>query len=124
MQNEPGAEVVEREFASGERCAISLINLGEVFYRLARVQGGQAAADFWDEALRGVVPLEPIEVTRRRVREAASLKARYAIAFADAFAIQLAIERGLPLLTGDPEMVAVERSEPLEILWLPRKRSR
>lgn len=91
---------------------------------MTRVRGGEAAAGFWDDALRGVIPVEPIEVTRRRVREAAALKARYAIAFADAFAIQLAIERALPLLTGDPEMVAVERSEPLEILWLPRKRSR
>lgn len=67
--------------------------------------------------------MQPVEATRRRVRASAALKARYAIAFADAFAIQLALERGLTLLTGDPEMEAVEREEPVEILWLPRKRS-
>jgi uncharacterized protein len=115
---------VEGQAEDGVRCPISLINLGEVFYRLARSQGVEAASRFWDDALRGGLPIHPIEATRRRVREAAGLKARYAIAFADAFAIQLAIERRLPLLTGDPEMEAVERSEPLEIRWLPRRRSR
>lgn len=74
--------------------------------------------------MRGGLPIQPVEATRRRVREASGLKARYAIAFADAFAIQLAIERRLPLLTGDPEIETVERSEPLEIHWLPRRRSR
>jgi predicted nucleic acid-binding protein len=129
LHDEPGAEVVEGHLVEGlgdegVRGPISMINRGEVFYRLARRQGAEAASRFWDDALRGGLPIHPVEATRRRVREAAGLKARHAIAFADAFAIQLAIERRLPLLTGDPEMEAVERSEPLEIRWLPRRRSR
>jgi uncharacterized protein len=126
LQDEPGAEVVERYLAAGEeaaatRCPISLINLGEVFYRLRRTAGDDAAAGFWKDALRGVIPVRPVEVTRTRVREAAALKGRYPIAFADAFAIQLAVDQQLPLLTGDPEMKAIEGREALEIVWLPRK---
>jgi len=39
----------------------------------------------------------------------------------DAFAIELALDRSLPLVTGDPEMKAVENQEELEIRWLPMK---
>lgn len=74
--------------------------------------------------MRGAVPIELVEPTRRRVREASVLKARYPIAFADAFAVQLALDRALPLLTGDPEMEAVETSEHVEIRWLPRRSAR
>jgi uncharacterized protein len=126
LRDEPGAEIVATHLAaaqSGEtaRCPISLINLGEVFYRLHRLQGAEIAEGFWSDALAGVLPLQPVEPTRRRVREAAALKARYPIAFADAFAVQLAMERGLPLLTGDPEIEAVEGREAVEVRWLPRK---
>lgn len=123
MQDEPGADEVERHLAAGvqdeaSRCAISVVNLGEVYYRIGRSRGLGEAEDFWSDVHAGLLPFQVVEVTRNRVRRAAALKARYAIAYADAFAIQLALERGLPLLTGDPEMKVVERREPLEILWL------
>lgn len=126
LQDEPGAEVVERYLAAGsaepeDRPPISLMNLGEVFYRLARTRGLEAADGFWSEVVRGVIPVRPVTVTRGRVLEAAKLKARYRIAYADAFAIELARDRALPLLTGDPEMKAVEDREPVEIRWLPMK---
>lgn len=129
LQDEPGAEVVEGHLDAGSgapeaRPSVSLVNLGEVYYRLARARGKEAAEGFWRDAVRGAIPIQPVTVTRGRVLQAARLKARYRIAYADAFAIELALDRALPLLTGDPEMESVEGREPLEIRWLPRKPTR
>jgi predicted nucleic acid-binding protein len=126
LQDEPGAELVEGYLAAGSaepesRPRISLMNLGEVFYRLARTRGREAAEDFWSEIHSGAIPVRPVAVTRSRVLEAAKLKARYRIAYADAFAIELARDHALPLLTGDPEMRAIENQEPVELRWLPMK---
>ncbi|HDM09965.1 MAG TPA: hypothetical protein ENF92_05550 [Desulfobacteraceae bacterium] len=43
------------------------------------------------------------------MREAARLKGRFAIAYADAFAAQVAAEKGIPLITGDKELSLLER---------------
>jgi uncharacterized protein len=81
LQDEPGAEIVEEHLSAGEgqeavRCPISLINLGEVFYRLVRTRGGEAAEQLWITALRGDMPVQVVEATRGRVRQAAALKGR------------------------------------------------
>jgi len=126
LQDEPGAALVEELLAAHSEepdawPVISAINLGEVFYRLARSQNLEAAQRFWREAHRGEIPVRPVAASRSRVLAAARLKARYRIAYADAFAIELALERSLPLVTGAPEMKAVEDQEELEIRWLPMK---
>jgi predicted nucleic acid-binding protein len=127
LQNEPGASQVESylqqaQVQSEQKCFVSLINLGEVYYQLYRKKGVGRADSFWDDALRGVIPLSVVEVTRKRVLESSRLKARFPIAIADAFAIQLALEMQTPLMTGDPEIEAPEKDEPsLQIIWLPKK---
>ena len=127
LQDEPGADQVDLllQGAGGqedEKCFVSLLNLGEVYYQLARKRGTQQADGFWDEALRGVIPLTLVEITRKRVLEASRLKARYPIALADAFAVQLAQEMRLPLVTGDPEIEAPAKSEQsLQVIWLPKR---
>lgn len=123
LQSEAGADVVENYLAAGaeneaERCPVSVINLGEVFYRIGRTRSLAEAEELWEDVHSGLWPVQVVEVTRNRVRRAAALKARYAIAYADAFAIQLAQERNLPLVTGDPEMKAVEEQESVDIVWL------
>ena len=47
---------------------------------------------------------------------AARLKARYAISYADAFAVALAQELGAPVVTGDTEFEQVESL--IDVLWL------
>jgi predicted nucleic acid-binding protein len=127
LQNEPGAEQVEDYLRQAQeqgeqKCFVSLINLGEVYYQLFRKKGAARADNFWDEALRGAIPLTVVEVTRKRVLESSRLKANYPIAIADAFAIQLALEIQVPLITGDPEIEAPEKSErSLQVIWLPRR---
>lgn len=127
LQNEPGADQVESYLQEAQeqteqRCFVSLINLGEVYYQLFRKKGTARADSFWDEALRGVIPLTVVEVTRKRVLESSRLKARYPIALADAFAIQLALETQTPLVTRDPEIEVPEKAEPsLQVIWLPKR---
>ena len=55
------------------------------------------------------------------VRRAAELKARHAIAYADAFAVTTALEFEATLLTGDPEIEPLEGQQNLAVQWLPRK---
>lgn len=127
LQNEPGAGQVEGYLQQAQRqkdhkCFVSLINLGEVYYQLLRKKGAVRADSFWDEALRGVIPVAVVEVTRKRVLESSRLKAHYPIAVADAFAVQLALEMQVSLVTGDPEIEAPEKQEPsLQVIWLPKK---
>ena len=126
FQNEPGGALVEEHLAAAAsdedtHCYISNLNLGEVFYRIARTRGFDLADRFWTGVSRPTFPVSPVEVTRRRIREAAVLKARHPLALGDAFAVQLAIERRLPLLTGDPEIGKLRGREPVELLWLPAR---
>jgi ribonuclease VapC len=47
---------------------------------------------------------------------AASLKAKGRLAYADCFAAALAVERKAQLVTGDPELKALE--EKVKVLWI------
>ncbi|HID63647.1 MAG TPA: type II toxin-antitoxin system VapC family toxin [Anaerolineae bacterium] len=123
LQNEPGAELVEDALERAARedifhCFLSVINLGEVYYRLLRLRGSDEADGFWEEARKGILPVTLITPTPTRVRQAARLKANYPIAYADAFAVQLAQERQVPLLTGDPELKVLEQAKVLALAWL------
>jgi predicted nucleic acid-binding protein len=125
LQNEPGADLTERFLnqATNEedfQCFVSAINLGEVYYRLHRTRGVEEADTFWEEARRGILPLSVVEPTQRHILQAARLKASYPIAYADAFAAQLAQEKRLPLVSGDPELRALETDGLLTLIWLPR----
>ncbi len=123
LQDEPGADQVEAFLAraateEGFRCWISWINLGEVYYRLCRTRGVGAADAFWLDVRRSL-PVTPVGVTAGRVLEVARLKARYPMALADAFAVQLAREMGLPLVTGDPEIRGLEQQGVVQAIGLP-----
>jgi len=127
LQGETGASAVERHLAAAAssssraaRCWISVVNLAEVYCRLHRTVGEGAADDFWKGALRGEIPLSVVDATRPRVLEAARLKARFPIALADAFAVQVAREKGVPLVTGDPEIRAVEKEGEVRVSWIAR----
>ena len=72
-------------------------------------------------ALRGTLPVSLKGATRRRVRRAAELKSKHAIAYAGALAVATAVEFNAILLTGDPEIEPVEGEQNLKVQWLPRK---
>lgn len=93
---------------------LSLINLGEVLYITERERGLPLAQKTL--ALIEQLPLTILPVTRERVLAAAHIKANFAVAYADAFAIAAAQELNGVALTGDPEFRAVESI--IQVEWL------
>lgn len=94
------AERVERALPA--RPAMSWINLGEVLYILTRRRGAVAA----DETVRDLRASLAVELPSETVvRRAAAIKARYPMAYADAFAAATAVEHDGELWTGDPELL-------------------
>lgn len=81
---------------------MSWINLGEVFYVVHRAAGLDRARAVIND-LRHRLHLDL--PTETRVLEAATIKARHALAYADAFAIATAVAHRASLLTGDPEII-------------------
>jgi predicted nucleic acid-binding protein len=108
---EPAASRVEALLPL--RPLMSWINVGEVAYLVERREGRAGAVEVVD-FLRGRLTLElpPAE----RVLEAASIKARRPVSYADAFAVATAIANGAVLLTGDPDVLAGDPSWPVESL--------
>ena len=125
LQDEPGAAAVQHWLdeadAGRAECITSVINLGEAYYRLVRVGRSDEAEALWRMALRGTLPVSVKDATRRRVRRAADLKSKRAIAYADAFAIATAVEFSATLLTGDPEIEPFEGEQTLKVEWLPKR---
>ena len=125
LQDEPGAAAVQRwlDEAEAERaeCLTSIINLGEAYYRLVRVDRRDEAESLWRMALRGTLPVSVKDATRTRVRRAAELKSRHAIAYADAFAVATAVEFNAILLTGDTEIEPLEDELNLRVERLPKR---
>ncbi len=81
---------------------MSWINLGEVAYVIER----QAGVDEARRAVRELRPNLDMDLpSPTRVLEAAHLKARFPMAYADAFAVVTAIAHRARLLTGDPEIL-------------------
>ena len=122
LGREAGEARVEKEFeraeAAGTRLLLSIINAGEVYYMLARRQDGDLAQEFIEDLRRHRLPVRLIPATTRRVWDAAKLKARYPVAYADAFAASLARESGASLLTGDREFAILERENVCRIMWI------
>lgn len=108
------------EGASAQRCAVylSLINLGEVLYITERERGTIEA-----RRVLGAIdqlPLEVVDVSRSTVLAAAHVKARFSIAYADAFAVIVAQDHGAVVMTGDPEFRPLADAGLVTVEWLPR----
>jgi len=84
------------------RPVVSWVNLVEVYYRVERDHGRDAA----NQALSSLrASLAPDLPGTARMIEAARLKARASIPLGDCFAAATAAAHGLVLLTGDPELL-------------------
>ena len=95
---------------------MSAVNWGEVFYMEWRYRGEAKA---WEaEARLQEMPVAVISVDRERASRAGALKQKHSLGYADAFAAELAIERGAWLVTADPEFSKVGKA--LSVYSLPR----
>jgi predicted nucleic acid-binding protein len=95
---------------------MSAVNWGEVFY-IAWRRHGEAYAQQAEARLREL-PVAVISADRERASRAGALKQKHGLGYADAFAAELAIERGAWLVTADPEFQKVGKT--LAVYTLPR----
>lgn len=95
---------------------MSAVNWGEVFYTEWRYRGEAKAREA--EASLIEMPIAIIAVDRECASRAGALKQKHGLGYADAFAAELAIERGAWLVTADPEFAKVGKG--LSVLSLPR----
>ena len=112
--------VLEGAAARRHPVYLSLINLGEVLYVTERERGiGEARRVL---AAIDQLPLVLVDVSRPTVLAAAHLKARFPIAYADAFAVVAARDHGGVLMTGDPELRPLAEAGVVAVEWLTRRR--
>ena len=114
---QPAGDLVGRLLTEAEhgqlRLLMSAINVGEVYYFL-RKHHSKALAESWRESSR-TLPVTIEVPTSDDIWNVATLKSRFPIAYADAFAAMLAQKYNCPLVTGDPEFRRVDQ---LEIEWI------
>jgi len=95
---------------------MSAVNWGEVFYIAWRLHGEARALEA--EVRLQEMPIAIISVDRERASRAGALKQKHSLGYADAFAAELAIERGAWLVTADPVFAKVGKA--LSVYSLPR----
>lgn len=121
---EPARAMVHKIFESASEgkvvTTMSMLNVGEVFYLIAKRRGAALAERFLSEL--PLMPLKTLLPDRKLVLNAARLKARYPISYADAFAAETARQQNAALVTGDPELYELARHEPIDLLWVGTQR--
>ena len=114
---QPATDAVEKLFdesvAGSAQLFMSAINAGEVYYFLRKTHSEQIA-ESWRES-SGMLPITIEVPTANEIWNAALLKGKYPISYADAFAAALAQKYRCPLLTGDAEF---RRLPDLELDWI------
>jgi predicted nucleic acid-binding protein len=115
---EPAAEKMEAIFAeaheSNTPMMITAVNLGEVWYSLARTYSENDADTSVARLLQ--LGIEVIVVDWELARQAAGFKVKGNISYADCFAAALAKQHKAELVTGDKEFRQVENL--VTIIWL------
>jgi PIN domain nuclease of toxin-antitoxin system len=102
--------------AARERAHIvmSAVNLGEVFGRILRDHGEPEARRF--RSVAHALPMELVDATPQRAMEAAEVKVKYKLYYADSFAAALAIEQKATLVTGDSDFRKLGHG--VGVVWL------
>jgi predicted nucleic acid-binding protein len=118
FEDEPGAdqvcELLLDAEKGGEKLLMTVINLGEVWYSIARSYSEETAEEKLSEIRE--MAIEIVDADWNLTRRAASFKAKGRIAYADCFAAALAQERKAQLVTGDPEFKLLD--DMVNILWI------
>jgi ribonuclease VapC len=95
---------------------ITTVNIGEIYYMISRKSNPKNA----EEAIHDLLhfPLHIEEADLKLTLEAAKLKAKYPISFADAFAAALTINKKATLITGDDEFEALEGETNFKVKYI------
>lgn len=123
FEDEPGADKVELILKSlmnrKAKAYMSVINWGEIYYNTLREQRLEIAEKVIKQLKQ--YPIELVDADQKLTYEAAKLKARYKIAYADCFAAALSHRLNAVLVTGDPEFKKF--GDEYSIQWLKSKSS-
>ncbi len=118
LLDQPAASRVEglldRAEAGKLQLSMSWMNVGEVYSMAARKLGALEAEEFHSRLPS--LPVRLVLPDAAEVIQAAKLKARYRISYADAFAAALAMRENAALVTGDPELRAL--GEVVTVDWI------
>lgn len=106
---EPGAAAMCRYLCRAQsgnlRLLLNVVNLGEVFYRLLQLTGESQADERLDQVK--ALPIDIVPARESLVLEAARVKAAHPLSYADAFAVATGRVEKAPVITGDPEILAL-----------------
>ncbi|RLA93121.1 MAG: type II toxin-antitoxin system VapC family toxin [Deltaproteobacteria bacterium] len=112
LTGESGHDIVANYLRTGD-IYMSSVNFGETYYRLAKSGLRNEAENLWIN--KDLFPITYIHPNWRRIRQAAEVKANYAVSYADAFCISLALEMEARIITGDPEFKNIKG---IELIWV------
>lgn len=107
-------QLLEQAHAQTVTLFLSIINLGEVVYRVGKVQGEAEASETLAQIRR--LPITVVPASDDAVWAAVRYKMHHAISYADAFALTTAESLGATLATGDPELIQLGDQVPIEKL--------
>ena len=99
-------DVIEGAQEGTMRLFASIINIGEVYYRIGKTRNQKAATTAMKDLY--LLPIEVISANDDIVLAAAKLKIAHVLSYADAFAAITAQQRDAVLLTGHPELVELK----------------
>ncbi len=118
QKEEPAASRIKSLLESAQserhRLFISVINLGEVYYAVGKAKNEAEAQKTLDEFRQ--LEIEVVPASDERVFAAAHFKIHHRLSYADAFAASTAIEFSAVLVTGDPELLALQDEITMEEL--------
>jgi ribonuclease VapC len=118
LEDEPGADQVRNLLARAEEgsigLAITVVNLGEVWYAIARADSA-ATADQLIREIQGMA-IEIVDVDWPLAKQAAIFKAKGRVSYADCFAAALAKLRKGEVITGDPEFKNLQSE--VKVTWI------
>jgi predicted nucleic acid-binding protein len=118
QKEEPAASRVKQLLEEAEKeetqLFLSIINLGEVIYRIGKVRGEDEAQETLHQIRR--LSLTILPATEEAIFAAAGFKMVHSISYADAFAAAAAESLDAVLVTGDPELVQLEQQIQIEKL--------
>lgn len=118
LNKERGFEKVKSLLRAAETTSEPLlmneINIGEVYYVTAKDRSMDRAEEFLHRL--ETLPIQPVSNSFADVLEAARIKARFPISYADAFVVATAVRMNAAVVTGDPEFQSVPHL--VTIVWL------
>lgn len=118
FEDEPGADfvrgLIQKAVESDTNLLMTIVNLGEVWYSIARNTSPETADQYIHE-IKGM-GIEIVDIDWTLTRQAALFKTGGSISYADCFAAALAKLKKAELVTGDKEFQPLEGE--IKISWI------